>query len=144
MRETLKKRRGKVEEWGVKRSMEKLIVQARVTARLARERSARDPAHLGEVFLGGGGIQSGFQAAVFWPELGETSERGGGGGVIARFSAMAGHQGGGSRSLDQFFDRMETMSELGFVGSDVDDGEHGGGSAAVATTTPANLLQQQM
>uniref|UniRef100_A0A0E0BUE1 Uncharacterized protein n=1 Tax=Oryza glumipatula TaxID=40148 RepID=A0A0E0BUE1_9ORYZ len=54
---------------------------------------------------------------------------------------MAGHQGG-SRPLDQFFDRMETMSELGFVGSDVDDGEHGGGSA-VAATTPANLLQQQ-
>uniref|UniRef100_I1PI36 Uncharacterized protein n=1 Tax=Oryza glaberrima TaxID=4538 RepID=I1PI36_ORYGL len=73
---------------------------------------------------------------------------------------MAGHQGG-SRPLDQFFDRMETMSELGFVGSDVDDGEHGGGGAApsmwdnlaggggggggsaVAATTPANLLQQQ-
>uniref|UniRef100_A0A0E0FDD5 Uncharacterized protein n=1 Tax=Oryza meridionalis TaxID=40149 RepID=A0A0E0FDD5_9ORYZ len=73
---------------------------------------------------------------------------------------MAGHQGGGSRPLDdQFFDRMETMSELGFVGSDVDDGEHGGagaaqsmwdnlaggggGGSAVASTTPANLLQQQ-
>lgn len=72
---------------------------------------------------------------------------------------MAGHQGG-SRPLDQFFDRMETMSELGFVGSDVDDGEHGGGGAApsmwdnlaggggggsaVAATTPANLLQQQV
>uniref|UniRef100_A0A0D9Y0P9 Uncharacterized protein n=1 Tax=Leersia perrieri TaxID=77586 RepID=A0A0D9Y0P9_9ORYZ len=71
---------------------------------------------------------------------------------------MAGHQEGGegSSSHDQYyFDRMETMSDLGFIGSDVDYQESGksiwsnlagdsdgDGDDAGDWTIPANLMQQ--
>ncbi|KAF0925983.1 hypothetical protein E2562_019051 [Oryza meyeriana var. granulata] len=62
---------------------------------------------------------------------------------------MAGHEGG----VQPEFGRMDTMSELGFVGSDVDDEDSGkaiwdnlaseGGGGCCAVDTPATSLQQK-